>query len=153
MHFYHGPTLAAILLAVRSHAAVLWDAYCPHDGPMQATCPNISMYEIGSCECLHTIAFRLLRANSGLPARADIYIMGQCKPTVWILITGKVDAFPSWANLGSHSASCAGPGGSLMHSLSYAWWSIQASCLHSRMYEMDPCNSLHKTAFRLLWAN
>ena len=80
-HSYHrpiqtncGPTLAAIPLAMWSHAAVSWEAHCVHDGLMHATCP---MYEIGPCEFLHAIAFRLMRANLGSSARTGIYIMGQ----------------------------------------------------------------------------
>ena len=127
VHLHFGSTLAAIPLAVWAHVPVLCTAHCVCHGPIRTTCPDIEMYEIGPCEFLFMIAFRLLWANSGSSARS-------------VHLAGILLAVWAYAAV-SCTAHC-------VHDRP-----THAPCLNIAMYEMGLCECLHTIGLKLMWAN
>ncbi len=130
---------------------------CVLEGPMRASCPNITVHEMGPCKGLGTRASRPLWANSSSSARSV--------------------HSASWANLGSHSASCklCGPTRQSRAAASCVLYGpmrakcpniivhpaahcvldgpMRADCPNITVHETGPRKGLGTRASRPLWAN
>jgi len=110
------------------------------DGPMQASCANITVHEMGPHECLRLIISRLLWASSVSSARPWHL---HCRP-MWPHWSAAIPANrtlwrPTRQSRAAPNFVLDGP--------------MRACCADIEGHEMGPHECLHLITFRLLWAS